>query len=134
MRPHILMLALVAVLACASAAAAKDPPRPPKPRAAAPCYGRVALILRGTFVSGGSVSFHMIVRSGYGPARRLLGPRALQVNAQTQFRRNGVRSTLAALRPNDQLLVYARGCKRSKTAKRLELLARNVFAHGRRAP
>jgi hypothetical protein len=127
------MFALVAVLACTSAAAAKDPPRAPTPRAA-PCHGRVALILRGSFVSGGPASFQMVVRSGYGPARRLRGPRELQVNAQTQFRRNGVRSTLAALQPNDQLLVYARGCKRSKTAKRLELLARNVFAHGRRAP
>jgi hypothetical protein len=133
MRPHILMLMLVAVLACASAAAAKDPPRPPKPRAA-PCYGRVALILRGTFVSGGLTSFRMIVRSGYGPARRLRGPRELQVNAETQFRRNGAASTLAALQPKDQLLVYARGCRRSKTAKRLDLLARNVFAHGRRVP
>jgi hypothetical protein len=134
MRPHILMLMLVAVLACASAAAAKEePPRPPKPRAG-PCYGRVALILRGTFVSGGLTSFQMVVRSGYGPARRLRGPRGLQVNAETQFRRNGAASTLAALQPKDQLLVYARGCRRSKTAKRLDLLARNVFAHGRRVP
>jgi hypothetical protein len=133
MRPQILMLTLVTVLACASAAAAKDEPRPPKP-GAAPCYGRVALILRGTFVSAGLTSFRMVVRSGYGPARRLRGPRLLKVNAETQFRRNGMGSTLAALQPNDQLLVYARGCKRSRTAKRLNLLARNVFAHGRRVP
>ena len=133
MRPLILMLALVTVVACASTAAAKDPPRPAKPRAA-PCHGRVAVILRGSFVSGGPASFRMVVRSSYGQARGLRGPRELQVNAQTQFRRNGARSTLAALQPNDQLLVYARGCRRSKTAKRLELLARNVFAHGRRVP
>lgn len=127
------MLALVAMVACASTAAAKDPPRASKPHAA-PCYGRVALILRGSFVSGGAASFRMVVRSSYGPARGLRGLRELQVNKQTQFRRNGARSTLAALEPNDQLLVYARGCKRSKTATRLELLARNVFAHGRRVP
>jgi hypothetical protein len=132
MRPHILMLALVAVLACASGALAKNPPRPPKP-GAVPCHGRVALILRGPFVSSGPVSFKMVVRSGYGPARGLRGPRELRVDSETQFRRNGVRSTLAALRLNDQLLVYARGCRRTKTAKRLELLARNVFAHGRPA-
>lgn len=127
------MLALVAVLAPASTAVAKDRPGPPKhgPSPEAVCRGRVTLILRGTFVSAGRSSFRMIVRSGYGRRR---GPQELRVNAETRFRRNGERSTLAELLPNDRLLVYARGCKRSAKAKRHALLARNVFAHGPSAP
>jgi hypothetical protein len=133
MRRHILILALVAILASASAAVAKDRPGPPKhgQSPAAVCRGHVALILRGTFASAGRSSFRMIVRSGYG---RLRGRQELGVNAETRFRRNGERSTLAALLPNDRLLVYARGCKRSAKAKRHALLARNVFAHGPPAP
>jgi hypothetical protein len=137
MRPQILMLALVGVLVCASAAVAKDRPRPPKPKPPPPppasvCHSRVTLILRGTFVSAGRTSFRMSVRSSYG--RRLRGRQEIAVNAETRFSRNGIRSTLAALRANDRLLVYARGCKRSAKAKRHELLARNVFAHGPAAP
>jgi hypothetical protein len=129
MRPRILMLALVAVLAFTSAAVAKDRPGPPKhgESPAAVCRGRVALILRGTFVSAGRSSFRMNVRSGFG---RVRGRQDLAVNAATRFHRNGKRATLADLRPNDRLLVYARGCKRSAKAKRHEILARNVFAHG----
>ena len=128
------MLALVAVLACTSAAFAKNrPPGPPKhgESPAAVCRGRVALILRGTFVSAGRSSFRMIVRSGFG---RLRGRQELAVNPATRFRRNGQRASLAALLPNDRLLVYARGCKRSTKAKRHVLLARDVFAHGPPAP
>jgi hypothetical protein len=129
MRPHFLMLALVAALASASAAVAKDRPGPPKHGVSpeAVCRSRVTLILRGTFVSAGRSSFRMIVRRGSG---RVRGRQELGVNAETHFRRNGERSTLAALLPNDRLLVYARGCKRSAKAKRHALLARNVFAHG----
>jgi hypothetical protein len=130
------MVALVGVLAFASAALAKDRPRPPKPKPPPPpasvCRSRVTLILRGTFVSAGRTSFRMSVRSSYG--RRLRGRQEIAVNAETRFSRNGLRSTLAALRANDRLLVYARGCKRSAKAKRHELLARNVFAHGPAAP
>jgi hypothetical protein len=136
MRPQILMLALVGMLACASAAIADDRPRPPRPKPeepAAVCRSRVALILRGRFVSAGRASFRMIVRSGYG-GRRYRGRQEIVVNAETRISRNGVRTTLAALRPNDRLLVYARGCKRSTKAKRHELLARNVFAHGPEDP
>jgi hypothetical protein len=135
MRPQILMLALVGVLAFASAAVAKDRPRPPEPPPPPPasvCRSRISLILRGTFVSAARVSFRMNVRSSYG--RRVRGRQEIGVNAETRFSRNGVRSTLAALRANDRLLVYARGCKRSAKARRHELLARNVFAHGPAAP
>jgi hypothetical protein len=138
MRPQILMLALVGMLAWVSAAVANDRPRPPRPKPkpeapAAVCRSRVALILRGTFVSAGRTSFRMVVRAGYG-GRRYRGRQEIVVNAETRFSRNGVRTTLAALRPKDRLLVYVRGCKRSTRAKRHELLARNVFAHGPEDP
>ena len=130
------MLALVGVFAFASAAVAKDPPRTPKPKPPPPpasvCRSRITLILRGTFVSAARMSFRMSVRSSYGG--RLRGRQDIAVNAETRFSRNGVRSRLAALRANDRLLVYARGCKRSAKSKRHELLARNVFAHGPAAP
>lgn len=123
------MLALVAILVPASAAVAQDRPGPPGrgPTPEVVCRDRVALILRGTFVSAGRSSFRMIVRSGFGRRR---GRQELGVDSGTRFRRNGERSNLAELLPNDRLLVYARGCKRSAKAKRHALLARNVFAHG----
>jgi hypothetical protein len=73
----------------------------------------------------------MLIRRANHHARALRGPRDLTVDAKTRFRRNGKPSTLAALQPNDSLLVYARGCKGTQPA-RLELLAKNVFAHGAR--
>jgi hypothetical protein len=133
MKPHILFLALVAVLAVASAAFAKGGPKPAPPGKATPsaCRGRVALIVRGTFLSAATSSFQMLIRRANHHARALRGPRELSIDAKTRFRRNGKPSLLAAMQPNDRLLVYARGCKRTQAA-RLELLAKNVFAHGAR--
>jgi hypothetical protein len=136
MRPYILILALAAALAATSAALAKNGPDPIErgkaPAPAAACRSRVALILRGTFVAAGEASFRMIVRRAYGHGGRLRGQRDVSVTARTTYRRNGARVTLSALRANDRLLVYARGCKRKRAP--LQLVATNVFAHGRAAP
>lgn len=136
MKRHILILALAVALAATAAAPAKNGPNPTerdkKPAPPAQCRSRVAVILRGPFVSAGQASFRMIVQKAYGHGRGLRGPRVISIDARTSFRRNGARATLAALRANDRLLVYARGCKRKRAP--LELVATHVFAHGPAAP
>lgn len=135
MKPPLVLLALAAALAAASVASATgDPPRPERPGAV--CRPRVALILRGTFLSGGTASFQMFVLRASQYGRALRGSREVGVNAQTRFRRNGEPATLASLQTGDRLLVYARGCKLARTRRtrsvRLKLLAKHVFAHAPR--
>jgi hypothetical protein len=128
MKPPIVLLALSAALAAASVASAADS-RPPGVRPTAGCRGKVAVILRGTYLSADTTSFSMLVRTASRNARALRGRRKITVGEQTRFRRNGKRATLPDLRAGDRLLVYARGCRRGQ-ANRLELLAKSVFAHG----
>jgi hypothetical protein len=131
MRPRILVFLLVAGLLSASVAVAKERPRPDMAGdtvTASGCKPKRALILRGTFLSGGPDSFQMEVRKANRLGRALRGTRELKVDARTKFRRNGNAATLASLQPNDRLNVHVRGCKRAQ-AMSMELLARRVVAH-----
>jgi hypothetical protein len=119
-------LALIALLAAASLAAAQDtPPTPEGPRAG--CKPRLALVLRGRFLAGGTTSFQMNVRGAGRGGRALRGPRELLIDSKTRFRRQGRPAALAALQSDDRLHVLVRAC-RSGSATRLELVARSVFA------
>ncbi len=90
------------------------------------------LILKGTFLSGGTDSFQMEVRKANRHGRALRGTRELKVNAQTKFRRAGNAATLASLQPNDRLHVKVRACKRAQVLN-MELMARRVVAHAPQA-
>jgi hypothetical protein len=119
-------VALTAFLAAASVAAAQDsPPNPEGP--AASCQPRLALVLHGRFLAGGTTSFQMQVRRSNRHARALRGPRELLFDARTRFRRGGQPASLATLQPGDRLSVFVRACRTGANA-RLQLLARGVFA------
>lgn len=135
MKLRILSLALVASLASASVALGKGGPTPGKAEgpAATGCKPKVALILKGTFLSGGTDSFQMDVKRSNKHARALRGTREVKVNAQTKFRRGGNSATLASLQANDRLNVQVRACKRMDAAT-MELLAKRVIAKAPQAP
>jgi hypothetical protein len=130
MRLRILMLVVVTAFLTASVAIAKDGPRPgvPEDGAAGACKPVRPLILKGTFLSGGTDSFQMQVRKANRHGRALRGTREIKVNAQTKFRRAGNAATLASLQLNDRVHVKVRACKRAQVMS-MELLARRVVAH-----
>jgi hypothetical protein len=124
--PRIAAVALTLLLAAASPAAAQDPPPSPEGPSAS-CTPRLALVLHGRFLAGGTTSFQMQVRRANQHAGALRGPRELLVDGRTRFRRQGEPAQLAALRPGDRLSVFVRACRSSSNA-RLQLVARGVFA------
>jgi hypothetical protein len=130
MRLRILMFVVVTAFLSASVAVAKEGPRPgvPDDGATTACKPVRPLILKGTFLSGGTDSFQMEVRKANRHGRALRGTRELKVNAQTKFRRAGNAATLASLQPNDRLKVHVRACK-SAQVPNMELMARRVVAH-----
>jgi hypothetical protein len=130
MRLRILLLVVVTAFLTASVAVAKEGPRPGAPQdgAASACKPKRAVILKGTFLSGGTDSFQMEVRKANRHGRELRGIREIKVNAQTKFRRAGNAATLASLQPNDRLKVHVRACKRAQLLN-MELMARRVVAH-----
>jgi hypothetical protein len=130
MRLRILMFVVVTAFLTASVAVAKEGPRPGNPQdgAQTACKPVRPLILKGTFLSGGTDSFQMEVRKANRHGRALRGTRELKVNAQTKFRRAGNAATLASLQPNDRLHVKVRACKRAQVLN-MELMARRVVAH-----
>lgn len=105
----------------------------------AQCHPKVSMILRGSFVSAGSESFLMDVKSanrhGFGLAGALA---TVAVDAKTKFRRNGP-AKLADLVAGDRLNVQVRACRekrgngKGKAAARASvqpaLLAKRVVAH-----
>lgn len=120
-------LALVSLLAVASLAGAQDSPQPNPDGPAAGCKPRMALVLRGRFLAGGTTSFQMDVRSASRRGKALRGSRELLIDGRTHFRRQGRPARLEALQPGDRLQVLVRAC-RGASAARLELVARRVFA------
>ena len=130
MRLKILTLVVATGFLTASVAVAKEGPRPGAPADGAPtaCKPVRPLILKGTFLSGGTDSFQMEVRKANRHGRALRGTREIKVNAQTKFRRAGNAATLSSLQGNDRLHVKVRACKRAQVLN-MELMARRVVAH-----
>lgn len=124
------MFVVLTAFLIASVAVAKEGPRPGAPEDGAPtaCKPVRALILKGTFLSGGTDSFQMEVRNANRHGRALRGTREIKVNAQTKFRRAGNAATLSSLQANDRLNVKVRACKREQVLN-MELMARRVVAH-----
>ena len=130
MRLKILMLVVVTAFVSASVAVAKEGPRPGMPEDGAPraCKLVRPLVLKGTFLSGGTDSFQMEVRKANRHGRALRGTREIKVDTQTKFRHGGNAATLTSLQPNDRLNVKVRACKRAQVLD-TELMARRVVAH-----
>jgi hypothetical protein len=122
--PVFLALFCAGLLA-ASLAAAKPPPGKGKPEGKgkktttsstdpATCKPKVAVILKGTFTSGGGSSFTMDVKQTNFHGRELVGkPLTLMTDDQTKFRRNG-HAELSDFKAGDRLNVQARTCKAKK--------------------
>jgi hypothetical protein len=121
----ILLALFCAGLLAASFAAAKPPPGKGKPEGKgkktstsstdpATCKPNVAVILKGTFVSGAGTSFTMDVTQTNSHGRALAGkPLTLMTDAKTKFRRNG-HAELSDFKAGDRLNVQARTCKAKK--------------------
>ena len=111
-------------LSVASLAVAKPPPGKGHDKSSTPtatsdpatCHPKVAVILKGDFVSGAAGSFTMDVKQANAHGRQYVGkPLTLDVDAKTSFKRNGP-AKLADFKPKDRLNVQARTCKTSKNA------------------
>ena len=123
MKLRILALAVATALVPASVALAKGKPNP----TGANCRPAVSFILKGTFTSLGTDSFHMNVTHTNHHGRALLGDREVTFNASTRFRRQG-HATSGDLQPGDRLKVQVRGCKADDPTT-MVLLAKRVVAH-----
>lgn len=123
MKLRILVLALATALVPSSVAVAKGKPSPTGEN----CRPKVSFILKGTFTSLGTDSFHMNVTHANRHGRAFLGDREIKFNDTTRFRRMG-HATPADLLPGDLLKVQVRGCKHGDPAT-MELLANRVVAH-----
>jgi hypothetical protein len=78
------------------------------------CKPKISVILKGTFVSGGSTSFTMDVKQTNFHGRDLVGePLTLMVDDKTKFRRKG-HAELSDFKAGDRLNVQARTCKAKK--------------------
>ena len=149
MKRIVLLLALFTVgLSAASFAVAKPPPGKGNGKeknktsststtAADPetCHPKVSVVLKGDFVSAGSDSFTMDVKSSNRHGRDYSGKTlALKVDAKTSFKRNGP-AKLAAFEAGDRLNVQARACKTKKNAPKdpnaapTALVAKRVTGH-----
>jgi hypothetical protein len=121
----VLLALFCAGLLAASLAAAKPPPGKGKPEGKGKktttsstdpetCKPKIAVILKGTFVSGGGTSFRMDVKQTNFHGRELVGkPLTLMTDDQTKYRRNG-HAELSDFEAGDRLNVQARTCKAKK--------------------
>jgi hypothetical protein len=142
---------LVALLALGLSAASFAPAKPPRGKGEdegsttststttdpAGCRPKVAVILKGDFVSGGAGSFTMNVSSSNSHGRSRVGKLlSLKVDASTTFKRNGP-AKLSDFRAGDRLNVQARDCKTkgasSANAAPHDLLANRVVGHPAKA-
>lgn len=135
-------------LSAASFAVAKPPPGKGKdkgstststPSDPASCHPKVAVILKGDFVSGGGDSFTMDVKHANSHGRQYVGkPLTLKVDSKTSFKRNGP-AKLSDFKAGDRLNVQARACKASKNAAPSSnaappaMLAKRVTGHPAKA-
>jgi hypothetical protein len=139
-----LLVALFALgLSAASLALAKPPHGKGKDKGSttststtadpASCHPKVAVVLKGDFVSGGAGSFTMNVKSSNSHGRSRVGKvLSLKVDASTTFKRNGP-AKLSDFKAGDRLNVQARDCKTksasSANASPHDLLANRVVGH-----
>jgi hypothetical protein len=95
------------------------------------CKPVVSLVLKGDFVSAGSGSFAMLVKSANKHGKSLKGKQAtVMVDDKTKFKRRG-KAELADLEAGDRLVAHVRACKAKKgeeLAADAKLLARSVTA------
>jgi hypothetical protein len=149
MKRIAILLALFALgLSAASFAVAKPPPGKGKDKSSTStsttsdpesCHPKVAVILKGDFVSGGGDSFTMDVKSSNSHGRRYAGkPLTLKVDSKTTFKRNGP-AKLSDFKAGDRLNVQARACKANKNAPASSnaapaaMLAKRVTGHPAKA-
>jgi hypothetical protein len=149
MKRIVLLVALFTLgLSAASFAVAKPPPGKGKDKSSTStstnsdpesCHPKVAVILKGDFVSGGGDSFTMDVKSSNSHGRQYAGkPLTLKVDSKTKFKRNGP-AELSDFEAGDRLNVQARACKASKNAPASSnaappaMLARRVTGHPAKA-
>jgi hypothetical protein len=151
MKRIALLAALFALgLTAASFAVAKPPPGKGKDKGSAStststssdpenCRPKVAVILKGDFVSGGGDSFTMNVKQSNAHGRQYAGkPLTLTVDSKTSFKRNGP-AKLSDFKAGDRLNVQARACKAKKNAPAgsnaapAALLAKRVTGHPAKA-
>jgi hypothetical protein len=149
MKRIVLFLALFALgLSAASFAVAKPPPGKGKDKGSTStsttgdpenCRPKVAVVLKGDFVSGGGGSFTMDVKSSNFHGRQYAGkPLTLKVDSKTKFKRNGP-AELSDFKAGDRLNVQARACKANKNAPAGSnvappaMLARRVTGHPAKA-
>jgi hypothetical protein len=140
MKRIILLIALFALGLAASSFAVAKPPAGKGPNASstttpdpATCRPKVAVILKGQFLSGGGDSFSMDVKRSNYHGRDLVGkPLTLKVDEKTKFRRNGP-AKLTDFKSGDRLNVQARACKQKKGAPPSPnpppMLAKRVTGH-----
>jgi hypothetical protein len=135
-------------LSSASFAVAKPPPGKGKDKGSTStstnadpenCHPKVAVILKGDFLSGGGDSFTMAVKQANSHGRKYVGkPLTLKVDSKTNFKRNGP-AKLADFKAGDRLNVQARACKAAKNAAPSSnaapaaLLAKRVTGHPAKA-
>jgi hypothetical protein len=153
MKRIVLLLAAFALgLSAASFAVAKPPPGKEKDKGnskasststtaadAESCHPKISVILKGEFVSAGSDSFTMDVKSSNSHGRDLRGKAlTVKVDEKTQFKRNGP-AELADFEAGDRLNVQARACKAKKKAPKnpnaaaSALVAKRVTGHPAKA-
>jgi hypothetical protein len=100
----------------------------------ATCKPKIAVILMGTFVSGGGSSFSMdVTRSNFHGHDLVGATQTLTVDDKTMFRRNG-HAELSDFKAGDRLNVQARACKKHKGAAAGQspaaaMLAKRVTGH-----
>ena len=138
MKLKALLVGVVALVCVSTAVAAPPTGKGKPPTTGVGCKPRVAVVLRGTFVSASttSLSMNVVGANRWGRAWKTTGTATVTLDAKTKVHGNGMKSAadLSTMKAGDRVLVQARSCKADLASNAMPTLtAVRVVGHPAKA-